>query len=165
MGIIEQSNTIWESLSKYAVTALGSTIKFIGGPLAGLGSQLNYWETYLCTVVGMMITVTLLSYIGTPARQWIADKLQSKRKKQKKVFTKRNRRIVKVWKQYGMKGVAFLTPLLLTPPGGTLIAISFGEQRKKIVLYMFISAVVWGAILTAVVYLLGDQVIKGYIGA
>ena len=150
-----------ELISKYLATIAGSAVKFIFGPITGVSSGLNFLETYCCTVAGMMLTVVVLSYLGTPARNWLAQKLASKKKK--KVFTKRNRRIVRVWGVYGMKGVAFLTPLLLTPPGGTLIAISFGEDKQKIVLYMLISAAVWGAVITGMVYVLGIQVVKVYL--
>lgn len=151
-----------ELLSKYLAAIAGSTFKFIFGPLAGIGSGLSFWETYLCTVIGMMTTVLVLSSIGTPARAWLIHKLTSRSKK-KKVFNRRNRQIVKIWSKYGMRGVAFFTPLLLTPPGGTLIAISFGETRQKIVVYMLVSAIFWGALITAIVYILGEQVVKGYL--
>jgi hypothetical protein len=41
-------------------------------------------------------------------------------------------------------GVAVLTPVLFTPIGGTILANSFGETRKRIIFYMFVSSIVWG---------------------
>ncbi|MFT5618091.1 MAG: hypothetical protein ACI85I_001320 [Arenicella sp.] len=140
-------------ISKYISVITGSMLKFILGPVTGTSLGLSFLEIYFCTVFGMMATVVGITYFGTPLRNKIA-KLIGKRKK-RKVFTPRNRRIVKVWKQHGMKGVAFLTPLLLSPPFGTIIAVSFGEDKKKIIFYMFISAVLWGLVFTALVYTLG----------
>ena len=149
------------TLGKYTTVILSSTFKFILGPLTGFPLGLNLLETYLCTVIGMMITVVVLSYVGEPVRKkWL--QLFSKNKSPK-LFTSRNRRIVRIWNKYGMVGVAFLTPLLLSPPVGTLIAVSFGEHKHKIMLYMLISAAFWGIISSATIQVIGVQVVKAWI--
>lgn len=150
-----------ESITKYLIVTGWSMFKFIFGPISGVSFGLHPVETYLCTVAGMMLTAILLSS-EAPRTKLLA--LLAKRKKKKKVFSSRTRAIVKVWKKYGMKGVAFLTPLLLTPPFGTLVAVSFGESRKKILLYMLISAAFWAAVLTTMVQILGVAVVESYLG-
>lgn len=139
-----------------------SMVKFIAGPLAAAAAGLGYLEAVLCTALGMMSTVVLLTYVGSTARVWLIGLFSRKNEKPKK-FSKRNRQIVRIWSKYGLKGVAFLTPLLLTPPGGTLIAVYFGEPKAKIVLYMLISAIIWSFIITGGVYLIGDKVVKAYL--
>lgn len=150
-----------ELLWKYLVVIGCSMFKFIFGPLSGETFGLHPIETYLCTVTGVMVTATLLSSDVT--RKPILNLLA--RRKKKKVFSKRSRAIVKIWTKFGLKGVAFFTPLLLTPPFGTLVAVSFGERRRKILLYMLISAAFWAAILTAVVEIVGVKVVEEYLGA
>lgn len=71
-----------------------------------------------------------------------------KNEKQRKVFTKRNRRLVKIWKKYGLIGIAFLTPVIISIPLGTIVANNMVENKKKIFLYMFISIVFWSLLLT-----------------
>lgn len=152
-----------EAASKYLVVTAWSMFKFIFGPISGVSFGLHPVETYLCTVTGMMMTATILSSEIT--RRPILRFLERWRKKRKKkVFSKRARTVVKVWRKFGMKGVAFLTPLLLTPPFGTLVAVSFGERRRKILLYMLISAAFWAAILTGMVQYLGVTVVEKYLG-
>jgi len=73
---------------------------------------------------------------------------------QKKIFTKRSRRFVKLWKRYGLIGIAFLTPVLISIPIGTVIANAFEENKKKIFLYMFFSIVFWSILFTSVFELL-----------
>jgi uncharacterized membrane protein len=148
-------------LSKYLVVIGSSMLKFILGPITGFPLGMTYLETYACTVAGMMATVLLLTYLGLPIRQWVAKHWASR--SQRKTFTPRNRRIVRIWTRYGMKGVAFLTPLLFSPPLGTLIAVSFGERPDRIVGYMLASAIFWGALLTGMVRLLGTQVVETYL--
>lgn len=67
----------------------------------------------------------------------------------KKVFTKRNRRIVKIWQKYGLSGIAIVTPIILSIPIGTLIANNLERDKKKIFLYMFISIFSWSVIMTS----------------
>jgi hypothetical protein len=69
--------------------------------------------------------------------------------RKKKVFTRRNRKIVAVWKKYGLVGLAFITPVILSIPIGTVIANSYVRNRKKIFLFMFVSLVFWSVLMTS----------------
>jgi hypothetical protein len=73
--------------------------------------------------------------------------------KPKKVFTKRNRRLVKIWNQYGLAGIAFITPCIISIPIGTVIANALEPNRKKIFLYMFISVVFWSLTIHSLFFL------------
>jgi hypothetical protein len=68
---------------------------------------------------------------------------QAKFGKTQKIFSKKSRQIVSLWSKYGELGIAFLTPIVLTPIGGTLILVSFGTKKRKIFSYMLISAIIW----------------------
>lgn len=70
----------------------------------------------------------------------------------KRIFTKRNRRIIRIWKKYGLAGIAFVTPCIISIPVGTIVANSFVKNKKKIFLYMFISIVCWSLIIHSVFY-------------
>ena len=72
-----------------------------------------------------------------------------KKQEAKKVFTKRNRRIVKIWLKYGLSGIAIVTPIILSIPLGTLIANNLESNKKKIFLYMFISILSWSILMTS----------------
>ena len=61
----------------------------------------------------------------------------------KKIFTPRNRRIVNLWRNFGLFGIAFLTPVLISIPIGTIFASRLIHNKKKIFLYMFISITFW----------------------
>lgn len=66
----------------------------------------------------------------------------------KKIFTKKNRKIVTVWKKYGLIGIAFLTPVILSIPIGTIIANNLVDDKRKIFLYMFVSILFWSLFMT-----------------
>ena len=131
--------------AKWASVFLLSTVKFLGGPLAGSRMGLDFWTTLALTVAGMMTSVFIFSGIG---RTWVRHRQQQRRLRRAPVFSKRSRSIIKIFKRFGMGGIAFLTPILLSPIGGTAIATLLGVPRQRILLHMLWSAVLWGGILT-----------------
>lgn len=130
---------------KLGLVFLLSTVKFLGGPLAGNKMGLGFWPTLAFTVAGMMTSVFIISGVG---RAWVRHRQQQRRLRRAPVFSKRSRNIIKVFKRFGMGGIAFLTPVLLSPIGGTVIATLLGVPRPRILLHMLWSAVFWGGVLT-----------------
>lgn len=128
----------------YLVVFAMSMFKFIFGCVGGAVRGFSYFETVLITVLGMMVSVVIFSFFGISIRKWFYRNFRKKRK----VFSKRSRRIVKIWRKYGIVGVAFLTPILFSPIVGTLIAVSFGEDKKRIFFHMLWSATLWAVILS-----------------
>ena len=128
-----------EYLLTFFAIYLMTLFKFISGPVLGYIAGYSLAEIMLVTVAGMMSSVIIFAYLG----EWIKKQWGIRITKKRLVFSRRNRRIVKVWQKFGVAGVAILTPLLLTPIGGTLVLTSFGVERKIIVSYMFASSVWW----------------------
>lgn len=134
--------------AKYSSVILASMLKFFAGPVTGVALGLEWWETTICTIIGMMISVVLFVFLGTAIQNLIARY----RSQKPRLFSKRTRMAVKVWKRAGITGIALLTPLLFTPIGGTLIAVSFKVSRFIIISQMLLWGVVWGVIFTVGVY-------------
>jgi len=131
-------------LLKYLLIYLISMFKFVGGPAFGAAYELNIWGIVTMTVLGMMTTVVVISAFGVRLRHWV----EKKNKHRKKLFSSRNRRIVKIWRGYGEFGVSFFTPVLFSPIVGTLLIMALGGRPKKVYLFMFISALFWAVTLT-----------------
>jgi hypothetical protein len=130
-------------------------LKVFFGPTLGYATGLHIITTILVTIGGMMASVTLFTFFGTWLREKILIRFQ---KKNQKKFTPNKRKLVSLWKKYGLVGVAVLTPLLLTPIGGTIVAVSFGSPKQKILLYMFISATIFAIGMSFAIYEFGDYV-------
>ena len=64
--------------------------------------------------------------------QWI------EKNKSPNIFSKRIKTSIKIYRKFGIIGIAFLTPLLFSPPVGAIIAVSFNVAPKKILFYMAI---------------------------
>ena len=67
------------------------------------------------------------------------------------LFSRRSRAIVRIYRRFGMIGIAFLTPILFSPIGGTVIATQLHVPRWRILLHMTWSAAFWGLALTMLV--------------
>lgn len=152
---------MWEVILKAFSVYLSSTLKFIFGPLGGKASDLNIFLTILVTIGGMMTSVTAIAYFGDFIRNRIFPIFRRKSTDAKLQEAEMQKRIK--WKafyrKYGLGGIAFLTPVILTPIGGTLLAVGFGSPRHKILVYMLISAACWAVILTFSVYLGYDWIV------
>lgn len=148
-----------EEILKVVSIVLLTMLKFIAGPTLGYAGGFSFLATVCITVGGMMSSVFLFTFLGKLLRERVLVRIFRNRKR----FTKRNRRFVTIWKKYGLPGVAFLTPLLLTPIGGTIVLTSFGSAKREILISMFLSAVFWALVFSALIYLLGPAVLPGFV--
>ncbi|MEB2786212.1 hypothetical protein [Algoriphagus persicinus] len=119
--------------------------KFLAGPVLGSAAGYSVVENVLITIAGMMTSVVIFTVIGSKIKMLFKRKFISK---PKLVFSKKNRRIVQLWRKYGEIGIAFFTPIFLTPIGGTLIMVSFGVRKRHIYFHMLWSASLWAVVLS-----------------
>lgn len=145
-----------EELLKFFSIFLLTMLKFIAGPVGGYAAGFSLVKTIIVTILGTMSSVTLFTFLGTFLRERVINKIFKVRKR----FNKRNRKFVTIWKKYGVIGVAVLTPILLTPIGGTLLLISFRTPKSKIMIYMSISTVIWAIVISGAIYFVGGEVLK-----
>lgn len=140
-----------EEILKAIPVFLSSALKFIFGPLEGYGLHLHFITTIVATVGGMMLSVVAFTFFGS----WLRRRLLRRFFQKKSDGEKPHKRWKEFIAKYGLGGIAFLTPLFLTPIGGTLIAVGMGKPKNKIILFMLISAVGWAVVFTSIIYLLG----------
>ena len=76
---------------------------------------------------------------------------KDKQPKKKRVFTWKNKLIVKVKREYGLIGLAALTPTILSIPVGTFLAARYFSDQKKVISYLAASVIVWSVIVSSVV--------------
>ena len=144
-----------EKIALYFSIYITSAVKFIAGPTIGIAAGVDVVSTVVLTVLGMMTTVFLFTVFGPQMRKL----LRYLGLRRKRVFSRRSRRFVRIWQKYGIPGTAFLPPLILTPVGGAIIINSFKSPPTKIYLYMGVSAVFWGVVLTNTLKYLKDILI------
>ncbi len=128
-----------EIILKYISVFFGSMLKFVLGPLAGMATNLSVIETALFSILGMMTTVLIVIFLGAKTRIWFVKKLGLDKR-----LNESNKWINRIREGYGLFGIAFLTPLLLSPIVGAVFSVMIGGSRKNILKYMFVSAFFWG---------------------
>jgi uncharacterized membrane protein len=149
-----------ELISKYVFVWALSMVKFFLGVLAGLTTGLSYLESVFLTILGMMTTVVVLSLLGIKYRN---DVMRQFRSKNHKTFTPQSRKVVRIWRKFGVMGISMLTPVLFTPIGGTLIVLAFGEKKRQIFKWMLVSAVFWSVVLNGIVFYFGEAAITNFL--
>lgn len=131
-------------LKYFTVYAL-STLKFVFGPAFGIANDLPIIVIIILTSFGMMTTIYLFTFFGDSIRR-----LVRRFRKDQRVFSKKSRRFVRLWRRFGLKGMCLLTPLVLTPPGGGLLINLLGSKKKLILKWMWISSIFWSIVVTLV---------------
>ncbi len=145
-----------ELVLKYSVVIVWSGIKYLVGFTLALASDFNFFEVLLTTVGGGMLGVVFYLYlwelIVKIKRKFFPSKTKTIR------INKFTRFLVKIIKEYEIYGIAFLTPLVLTMPIGTVIASSIEHNKWRIKLFMFISLTFWTLLLYGLKQLLGFDI-------
>lgn len=144
-----------EEFPIYLLIYSSSGFKFVFGPIIGATYGYSVFFTGTLTILGMMTTVYIFTYFGTHIRHFSQRIFRSK---DKKVFTKKNRKYVELWLKYGVAGMSFLTPVLLSPLGGAILVNAFGGRKKDIIKYMWMSSIFWGYPMTWAVKFAGHLI-------
>jgi hypothetical protein len=122
-------NQVLKLLSTAAAGALDVWVGIITGVALGLSSALSGALSITSAVAG----VTLVVAAGGRLQQLIYRSHH---------LAKRRERVERVWKRYGIAGLA----LLLTGPLlATLLALTLGAPPRPLLLWMLASVVFWGA--------------------
>ena len=147
-----------EEVLKAIPVVLASAIKFIFGPLQGYALKLHPVTTLISTVLGMMISVVAFTYFG----DWLKNRFFKNYFNPPKNPSNARRRFLIMLRKYGLGGIAFFTPVILTPIGGTLLALGLNKPKGKVLLFMLMSGIAWGIIFTVAIYAFGKAVLPNY---
>ncbi|MEM9023549.1 MAG: hypothetical protein AAGB22_07395 [Bacteroidota bacterium] len=131
--------------------ALLSLLKFAVTPEIMRTAGYGYWETLFTVLIGGSLGVTLFYYSGTVVINYIDawwPGNRSSKNKPRKSFTRKNKFIVRIKNRFGLYGLAFLTPLLLSIPIGSVLAARFFPYGHKTTVALLVAVVFWSFMLT-----------------
>lgn len=134
---------IWKIIPVFITSMLG--FGKISVPSAIALFDFNLWKVLIVTCSGGITGVILFTNISAVLMKWWHNaKMQYFRNhRHPKVFTKGNRRIIRIKKRFGIWGIALVTPLGLSIPVGTFIAERFYKDKKKVVLVFSTAVIFW----------------------
>jgi hypothetical protein len=147
-----------EHIAQYIGVALTSSVKYIFGVIGAITTELGFWETLICTVGGGMLGVVVYLYLWELLVTIYRKFFPAKPKQGGIKINNTKRWIVKIIIKYELYGIAFLTPLLLSVPIGTIMAAALEENKWRIKRYMFFSFLGWTLALYGLSALFGINV-------
>lgn len=145
---------------------LWSAFKYLVGFFIAIGTppHFGFLETVITNVGGGMLGVIVYLYVW---EYWVS--LWKRWRKQEPnegiKMSKRKRWMVRFMARFEIYGIVFLTPLILTPPLGTILAAMIEPNKWKIKMYMLISFVAWTSSLYFIYEVFGirlDEVVAGW---
>ncbi|HKK40006.1 MAG TPA: hypothetical protein VJ949_11355 [Cryomorphaceae bacterium] len=138
-----------EVLRAISIFLLSAT-KLLWAPGTAAAAGLSFWETVFISSTGGMTGIIFFYYFGhmifVAIDNWRAKK--RKRVVVKKVFSRKNRMVVNVKSKFGIIGLTFLTPCIISIPIGCVIAAKFYFHNRLTLPLLLTFTVMWSFILS-----------------
>lgn len=141
------------------------TFKFMVAPLAGPPFKLTFWETYFSCIAGAACCAALFYFpaelLMKRAKIKKYNQIQYARHhgleyKQKPIFTKLNKLIIRIKKRFGFVVIAMFAPFFLSVPLGSIVVAKFYGKEKSTFFFMLLGISVSGLATTSLTYLFWD---------
>jgi hypothetical protein len=133
-----------------------SSFKFAATfPAAVYLAKMTPVQTLIYTNAGGFAGTFVFMYMSEfLIRMWNKFRPQSlkRKRKQRKVFTARNRRIVRIKVKYGLWGVVILNPVLLSIPLGSFLMVKYYGLKMKNMLWLAAGQVAWSLVYVLFLY-------------
>jgi hypothetical protein len=118
-------------------------------PVAIIVMRMSFWEALVYTNIGGILGAFVFCYFsGFLLRTWDKywpEKLTVRRKK-RKVFTRRNRKFVNIKVRYGLMGIVFLSPVILSIPLGAFLTVKYYGLKVMNVIWLVAGQVFWSLV-------------------
>jgi len=124
-----------------------SGVKLLFTPIGMILDQFPFWTTIIITSSGGVFGALVFFFSGKKILSLF------KSKKQKKVFTKQNRRTVRIKNRFGLVGMASLMGIISVPAAVILVAKYFGKH-KAVIPVLIITPITWSFAVTSISYLI-----------
>jgi hypothetical protein len=147
-----------------------SSLKFIVAPPVSIEIGLNYFQTIIFTTAGGIAGVVFFYHLSGwlirmyykylhfrvkamfTGRAKLARMRSNLSEKKIKIFSRRSRGYIKLKRNWGLIGIALLTPSLLSIPLGAFLANKFYSKNKSTLIYLSASVALWSVIFSTVYF-------------
>ena len=126
-------------LLKLLSTAAAGALDVWVGIFTGVALGLHPILSGVVSIASAVVGVTLVVVAG--------GRLQGRIYRSPRL-ARRRERIERVWKRYGLPGLALQAPLLTGPLLATVLALGLGAPPRPLLAWMIASIVLWGTVLT-----------------
>lgn len=140
----------WHEIKQILGIFTLSTVKFgFGGVPWAVFAHYKFFKAVTITTAGGVTGSILFANIS----EWALDGWYKFRQKYLPYRKSKNKTILdskfvhKVKDKWGLAGIAFFTPIILSIPIGTMLAVRFYNDKQKVISYMLISIAIWDVVL------------------
>jgi len=133
------------NFSQIVIVFLLSAVKFgFGGvPLAVMVEKFPFFKAITITAAGGVAGAILFANLS----EWVLEKWHAFRNRyfpyRKHKNVPENKLTKRIRERWGLYGLAFFAPFILSIPIGTLLSVHFYHDKQKVISYMIISIVAW----------------------
>ena len=131
----------WTDVAQYFSLFGLAAVKFLIGLITAVFAGYSFWEIVGVVGGGAWASAWVYTYFGVV----INNVFRRFFKRQKPMRFSRRRKIVVLWKRYGLAGVSLLS-IVLSPMLSIGIAVSFQERPLRIMLYITIAIIFWSVL-------------------
>lgn len=123
-----------------------------GIPAAVALFKFSFWKVMLMAVSSAIVGSALFTYMSSTLIKWRHNfRLKHGKIHNKKIFTKFNRRIIRIKHRFGLIGIAVITPFVGIPIGA-YIAERFYKDKKRVITYLSTASIIWAIIFYFLLY-------------
>ncbi len=152
----------WTYVAELLSIFLTAGTKFLFSPSLGYYFGLTLTQTFLLTTAGGITGIFAFAFLGEVIRRYwrkftcLFIVPFSKKSylelvnEPSKRFSRTKRLIVKIKKKFGLFGIAFVTPAIISIPVGTVIAMNLYTKKRKVLLALCISLLSWSVVLNLI---------------
>jgi hypothetical protein len=119
-------------------------------PLAVYIMKMSFVETLIYTniggILGAVIFLTSSAFLIRMLNKFWPEGILHKKKR--KIFTKANRRFVRIKIKYGLLGIVLLSPVVLSIPVGSFLAAKYYGTKPKVYFLLITGQLLWSVIYT-----------------
>lgn len=153
---------IWRLLGVFLMSGL----KLLAAPFLSIHMGFSYSQTLVFTAVGGVAGVWFFYHLShiilAIYHRYYTHRLQPYLQSltffkdrflphtPKRIFSRRSRWIATVRSKYGLLGIIVLTPIFLSIPLGTFLAITYYSKHQHLLAYLAASVVCWTFVLTTI---------------
>jgi hypothetical protein len=120
-------------------------------PVAIYIMKMTFEQTLLYTNIGGILGAVVFFYFSALLinmwNRFLPENLKIHRKS-KKIFSKRNRRFVRLKMKYGLFGIVVLSPVILSIPLGAFLTVKYYGNKTRNILWLISGQIAWSLIYT-----------------
>lgn len=141
----------------HAITVMMAAIlKFSFSAFVSYQFGNNFWQTVLLIAAGGCLGAIFFFFAGASVLEWFRKRRVQKQARDKarglapkRIHTRTNKAIVRLKHGYGLQGLIFVAPPILSIPITALLAAKYFRHDRRTLPYLLLSVVAWSFVLSA----------------